>query len=126
MAGRWHAETADDTLAAMRSRPGGLTGAEAAERLATQGPNRLPLVPPVSALAVLAAQLRSVIVLLLAVAIVISLVFDDRIEAAAIAAVLVINTLIGFMTELRARRAMDALLRSTCRAPSRGATGAFR
>ena len=34
----------------------------------------------------------------------------DRIEAAAIGAVLVINTLIGFSTELRARRAMEALL----------------
>jgi Ca2+-transporting ATPase len=75
------------------------------------GPNRLPIAPPASALAVLTAQLRSVIVLLLAAAIAISLLFDDRIEAAAIAAVLVINTLIGFMTEFRARRAMDALVR---------------
>ncbi len=34
----------------------------------------------------------------------------DRLEAAAIGAVLILNTAIGFVTELRARRAMDALL----------------
>ena len=41
---------------------------------------------------------------------VLSLLLGDRLEAAAIAVVLVINTLIGFLTEWRARRAMEALL----------------
>ena len=39
-----------------------------------------------------------------------SLALGDRLEAAAIGVVLVINTVIGFTTELRARRAMEALL----------------
>ena len=56
-------------------------------------------------------QLRSVIVVLLLVAAGISLAAGDVVDAAAIAAVLAINASIGFVTELRARRAMHALLR---------------
>ena len=74
------------------------------------GPNRLDPPAPASAGAILIDQLRSVVVLLLLAAAVISLAFGDRIEAAAIASVLVINAALGFVTELRARRAMEALL----------------
>ena len=49
-------------------------------------------------------------VLLLAVAAAISLALGDIVEAAAITAVLVINAVLGFVTEWRARRAMEALL----------------
>jgi Ca2+-transporting ATPase len=63
----------------------------------------------VSALAILRDQLTSVVVFLLVAAAIISLLLGDRLEAAAIMAVLVINTLIGFFTEWRARRAMEAL-----------------
>jgi Ca2+-transporting ATPase len=97
-------------LSALQTQPDGLTDAVAAERLAATGPNALPAPARASALSILAAQLRSIIVFLLVVAIVISLLFGDRIEAAAIGVVLVINTLIGFITEYRARGAMDALL----------------
>jgi Ca2+-transporting ATPase len=64
----------------------------------------------VPALRVFVNQLTSVVVLLLAAAALVALALGDRIESAAIAAVLALNTAIGFVTELRARRAMDALL----------------
>jgi Ca2+-transporting ATPase len=51
-----------------------------------------------------------VVVVLLFGAVLLSLMLGDHLEAAAIAAVLAINALIGFVTELRARRAMEALL----------------
>jgi Ca2+-transporting ATPase len=107
---RWHALSVDDALAAAGTDRAGLTDAEAAARLARYGPNRLSPPPPVSALVILRDQLTGVVVVLLIAAAVISLILGDRLEAAAIAAVLVINTLIGFLTEWRARRAMEALL----------------
>jgi len=55
-------------------------------------------------------QLRSIVVVLLIAATAVSLALRDIPEAAAIGAVLVINTLIGFAMELRARRAMEAIL----------------
>ena len=41
----WHAQTTDEAVSALSAHPGGLTQAEAAERLATLGPNQLPQGP---------------------------------------------------------------------------------
>jgi Ca2+-transporting ATPase len=60
---------------------------------------------------VLLGQIRSVLVLLLVVAAVVAAATGDVADVVAIAAVLVLNVAIGFVTELRARRAMEALLR---------------
>jgi Ca2+-transporting ATPase len=88
----------------------GLSEEEATRRLEHFGPNRLTPARPVSAIKILGDQLKSVVVVLLFGAVLLSLMLGDHLEAAAIAAVLVINALIGFVTELRARRAMEALL----------------
>ena len=74
------------------------------------GPNRIPSAPGVSPLVILGNQLRSVVVGLLAAAILLSLLIGDHLEAVAIAVVLVVNAALGFATEWRARRAMEALL----------------
>lgn len=107
----WHALPVDAVRARLGTPAEGLSEAEAAERLRTDGPNRLETRPPVSAWAILVAQFRSVVVLLLVAAALAALLMGDRIEAVAILSVLVVNTAIGFPVELRARRAMEALLR---------------
>ena len=107
---RYYAWPGDEVLTALQTTRSGLTESEAIRRLDQYGLNRLDPAPPVSALRILRDQLSGIVVLLLIAAGVVSLLLGDRIEAAAIAAVLVINTLIGFSTELRARRAMEALL----------------
>jgi Ca2+-transporting ATPase len=107
---QWHARPVDEGLAALGTSRQGLDDAEAAQRLGRFGPNRLMRAKPVSALRVLLDQLRSVVVLLLIAAALVSLSLGDRLEAGAIAIVLLINTAIGFVTELRARRAMEGLL----------------
>jgi Ca2+-transporting ATPase len=106
---RWHALSAEAALAAVESSAEGLSEREARARLERYGLNRLATARPASALKILRDQLTSVVVALLLAAAVISLALGDRLEAAAIAAVLAINTLIGFTTEWRARRAMEAL-----------------
>ena len=107
---RMHSDPVDDLLARLESQLSGLADDEAERRLLRVGPNRLSAAKPVSPLKILGDQLRSVVVALLVAAAVISLLFGERIEALAIGAVLAINTAIGFTTELRARRAMAALL----------------
>ena len=106
----WHARDIDTVLADLETDRQGLSDAVAAARLATVGANRLPLAATVSPLVILGNQLRSVVVGLLIAATVLSLIIGDRLEAAAIATVLLINTALGFATEWRARRAMEALL----------------
>jgi len=106
----WHAHVVDDVLERLRTSREGLTKGEAARRLAETGPNLLPRTRPVSALRIFINQLASMVVVLLAAAALVALGLGDHVEAAAIAAVLLVNTAIGFTIDLRARRAMDALL----------------
>ena len=106
----WHNASIAASLAAFETTPEGLSEDEAARRLKELGPNRLPPARGVSAFAIAAAQLRSIVVVLLVAATAVSIAIGDWIEAAAIGAVLVINTVLGFLTEWRARQAMEALL----------------
>jgi Ca2+-transporting ATPase len=88
-----------------------LDDAEARRRLQTYGPNALPAAKPRSAWRILLDQLRSVVVLLLCAAAAVAIMTRDFTDAAAIGVVLLINTTLGFVTELRARRAMESLVR---------------
>jgi Ca2+-transporting ATPase len=105
-----HAWTPDEAFRQLASTSDGLSEAEARKRLEHFGPNALHISKPRSAWAILLAQLRSVVVLLLVAAAGIALLTSDVLDASAIGAVLVINTVLGFVMELRARRAMEALL----------------
>lgn len=87
----------------------GVTEDEAVLRLAQYGPNALATRPQVSALRILINQVKGPVVLLLGGAAALAGAFGDWTEAVAILLVLGINTLIGFVTELRAVRSMEAL-----------------
>jgi Ca2+-transporting ATPase len=106
----WHSLPTDDVLRHFSTSRAGLDAAAAQRVLERVGPNRLAPPQPTSALRILADQFTSVVVYLLIAAIGISFALGDRVESIAIGAVLVINTIIGFATEFRARRAMEALL----------------
>ena len=106
----WHSLPPEEVLRRLGSSPDGLTSADATDRFARHGPNRLAAAKPVPVWTILIAQFKSVVVLMLVAATAVALAIGDSSEAVAIGAVLVINTLIGFAVELRARRAMEALL----------------
>ncbi|MGE5833273.1 MAG: cation-translocating P-type ATPase [Acidobacteriota bacterium] len=106
----WHARSIDHVLSALGASADGLSTVEAAARQDRYGPNQLAPPQPASLREIVLGQLRSVIVFLLLAAVIVSLLSGDRLEATAIAAVLVINTVLGVVTELRARRAIEALL----------------
>jgi Ca2+-transporting ATPase len=89
----------------------GLTVATARQRLETLGPNRLRRQKRKGLVTILRHQFQSVIVWLLAAAAAISFAFGDLAEGVAIVVVLLINGAIGFFTELRAARSIEALMR---------------
>lgn len=105
-----HAAPVAAALAAFDVDPAhGLTDEEAERRLALVGPNALKSKKRVSLLHVLFEQFISPVVALLGLAAGVSVAAGKVEESFAIIAVLVINTVIGFATELRATRSMEAL-----------------
>jgi Ca2+-transporting ATPase len=107
-----HARSADETARMLETdRAAGLSPREAKARLRAHGPNKLRRQERKSLLAILRHQFESVIVWLLAAAAALSFALGDAAEGAAIVVVLLINGAIGFFTELRASRSMEALLR---------------
>lgn len=105
----WHALPAERVVEVLGSASTGLSIVEARRRRATFGPNTTPVAPPVPAWSILAAQFRSIVMLLLIAAAVVALAMGDPLDAAAIGVVLLLNVALGFTSELRARRAMEGL-----------------
>jgi len=87
----------------------GLSRSEAQKRLQEFGPNRLRRAKTRSAWKILVDQFKSLISLLLVVAAGLAFFFGNMVEGVAIVAALLINALIGFGTEWRAVRSMEAL-----------------
>ncbi len=103
-------ESAEHVAAALGvERTLGLTSEDARRRLEAYGPNQLRVTKPRSAWSILAAQFRSLLVVLLAGAAALSAAFGEWPEALAVFVVLVLNAVIGFFTELRAVRSVEAL-----------------
>lgn len=86
-----------------------LDSQEVRRRRQRYGMNRLRDTERRSAWQILLEQFRSVIVVLLGIAAVLSFVFGEVVEGVAIAVAILINAAIGFVTELRAVRSMEAL-----------------
>ncbi len=107
-----HAAHRAEVLTALGTEIGrGLSRDEVESRRRRSGPNVLPRVKRRRLGRMLAEQLLNIIVLLLAAAAAIAWLTGDRLEAAAIGVVLVLNCVIGFVTEWEAGRALDALRR---------------
>ncbi len=89
----------------------GLSSKEVRHRLLHFGLNQLSDKKPRSVYTILIDQFKSVVVLLLVVVGVLAILFNDHLEGVAIFAVVGINAIIGFLTEWRATRSMEALHR---------------
>ncbi len=105
----WHALSAQETLAAVRSNDSGLTADEAAKRLAEQGPNELSRKGGDGAWKMLWRQLHNPIGWLLIVAGIVALALGKYTDAAVVFGAVVINAIIGFIQEYRAGKAIEEL-----------------
>ena len=105
----WHAFDATATLASLGSDAGGLSDDEAARRLETYGPNRLPQPPRRGALLRFLLQFHNLLIYVLLAAGVFAAVVGDATDALVIFAVVLLNALIGFIQEGRAENALEAI-----------------
>ena len=105
----WHALKAEEVLKHLEVQNEGLSSEEVEKRLQHYGPNQLKESPRPGFLSLLWAQLNNFVVILLIVASVISALLGDYVEAAAIMAIVVLNSVLGIVQEQRAEQALAAL-----------------
>ena len=106
----WHSLNAEEVARRFEVDPDtGLRAPTVHKRRARHGPNRLAQRRQRHPLKYLLRQFRSVVVLVLVAAGTLALLLGHQLEAAAVLAVVMINTLIGFVSEWRAARSMAAL-----------------
>ena len=109
----WHTRSPEDALAQLGSSGSGLSAADAAQRLAANGPNELTESKGVSPLQMFLGQFKSLIIWILIVAGVISGVLGEVVDAIAILAIVVLNAVIGFYQEFKAEESIAALKKMT-------------
>lgn len=88
---------------------GGLTGTQAAERLARLGPNTVAHARPTPVWVRIGAQLRDPLILVLLAAASLTTLTGDLADTAVIVLVVTVNTIVGVTQEIRADRAVTAL-----------------
>ncbi|MEX2182031.1 MAG: HAD-IC family P-type ATPase [Gemmatimonadaceae bacterium] len=107
----WHTVAVGDVEQALGTAAEGLDGAEAARRLAQYGPNEIEAERQDPWWAILLHQFRDPLIYILIAAGSITLALRDYTDTGVILAVVILNAVIGFVQEYRARKAMQALAR---------------
>lgn len=118
MCDMWFTGSLDEVLGSLNSSRHGLSRAEAAHRLDRLGPNILPEPPLESSLVIFLRQFANPFIYILLVAVAISLILKEWSDASFIAAVVVLNAIIGAAQETKAERSAQALrqmVTTTCR-----------
>ncbi len=106
----WHAMSADGVVKSLSTdREKGLDTAEAARRLQAYGPNQLPEGKKRGPFMQLLSQLNNVLIYVLLGAGFTKLMLDLWIDASIIFGVVIINSLLGFIQEGKAEKALDAI-----------------
>ncbi|NZA27256.1 HAD-IC family P-type ATPase [Luteimonas sp. SJ-92] len=107
----WHACTAGDALARLQADRGGLDAAEAARRLQRHGRNELPATGGRPGWLRFLSQFNNALIYFLLAAAGAAGLLGHVVDAAVIAAVVVVNAIVGYVQEGKAERALDAIRR---------------
>ncbi len=108
MSNWWNLSTTD-CLKELNTINAGLGNQEAQRRLAEYGPNELQAAHRVSPWTLFLQQFKNVLIIILLIATAVSALLGHEIEAIAIAVIVLLAVLLGFVQEYRAERAIEAL-----------------
>ncbi len=105
----YYALTPKEVLEIFETSEKGLTGMVVKKRLRESGLNELQKGKKTSSWVIFLNQFKNALILLLVFACMLSLALGDKIEAIAIAAIILLNAILGFIQEFRAEKAIEAL-----------------
>ena len=105
----WYSLSAEEVLTQIGSSSKGLDDAAVQQKLQEFGKNELKGKKKVSALVIFIRQFLDVMILVLAVAAVISVFIGEVSDTIVIVVIIVLNAIIGFIQEYRAEKAIEAL-----------------
>ncbi|WP_227270453.1 cation-transporting P-type ATPase [Roseobacter weihaiensis] len=106
---QWHCQSVQDALDRLGTDTGGLTDAEASDRLRSYGPNRLPAPPPPGPVIRFMRQFHNLLIYVLMAAAAVTAALGHLVDTSVIIAVVLVNAVIGFVQEGRAEGALSAI-----------------
>src|SRR3989304_3464121 len=106
---RWHQKGINDVIGDLNTSPQGLSSEEAKKLLSEYGANELKEVKKKTPLGIFLDQFKDFMIMVLIAAAVIAGIMGDAADTAAIVIIVVVNSVIGFVQEYRAEKAMEAL-----------------
>jgi Ca2+-transporting ATPase len=106
----WHAAGTGEVLERLGGAEAGLGAAEAEKRLAEGGPNVLGRAKGDGPLAILWRQIKDPLIYVLLAAVVLAILMGKVVDGLVVLGVVVLNTIIGFVQEYRAGKAIEALM----------------
>ncbi len=108
-----HAIETEELMRALKASEKGLSEEEARRRLQEFGPNELVERKGITPFQIFLEQFKDVFVIMLLIAIVISVLIGEIIDASTIGAIVVLNSVVGFVQEYRSEKAMEAMKKLT-------------
>ncbi len=106
---KWHALSIENVFGILKSGRPGLSSTEAKNRLSAYGLNELPEKKKISPIGILLSQFKNYLVLILIGAAVISSFTGETTNAYVILGIILFISVLGFVQEYKAERAMEAL-----------------
>jgi Ca2+-transporting ATPase len=113
MSKAWHSKPGEAVLEELKTDTLGIKEQDAKQRLEQYGPNELAEAKRTTALQIFLNQFKDVFVIMLLIATVISVFVGETVDAITIAAIVVLNSVVGFVQEFRSEKAMEAMKKLT-------------
>lgn len=105
----WHSRPAEQVLQTVQTKREGLSNKEAEKRLAEHGFNRLPQTEGRTWYARLWSHINNMLIWIMLVSSVIAALLGHGVDAAVIVLVIIVNTIIGYVQEGKAEKALEAI-----------------
>jgi Ca2+-transporting ATPase len=106
----WHSAGNEQVLEALESSAAGLSSAEAGSRLQAVGPNVLKRAKGDGPLRILLRQINDPLIYVLLASVALAIIMGKVVDGLVVLGVVVLNTIIGFVQEYRAGKAIEALM----------------